>query len=237
MAWVYADCADVSASYPATGPTGSLQYQTGGGNFSGSAQLLFLSSSNTLILTGTLDVSGTVIAKNFDVINHTVTYLSSSGDSKFGDTGGDVHQMTGTLVVSSSLDGATPALFVTGSGRVGVGDRQPSASVHISGSFAANYIRVTAATYGVQQSDYIVGYSASTTTNITLMTAANAGKGRTIVIKDEWKFAGNRAQADAITASARGSDKIDGAADLEIYGGDMQSYTFYSDGVDKWFNI
>ena len=99
--WAYVSCSSGGGGASGKGPAGSVQYTTGSdGGISGSARLLFATGSNNLYLTGGLYVSGVIEAKNFDIINHTVTYLSSSGDSKFGDTNGDLHQFTGSLTVS-----------------------------------------------------------------------------------------------------------------------------------------
>jgi len=84
----------------ADGPVGAVQYHAdGAGSISGSKELLFVTSSSPyqLRLTGSLHVSGTITALNYDVVNHTVTYFSSSGDSKFGNSIDDLHEFTGSI--------------------------------------------------------------------------------------------------------------------------------------------
>ena len=100
MAKQYTGWAYVSGSgndVNADGPVGAIQYHAGAGAISGSKELLFLTSSSEVILTGSLIVSGTITALNYDVVNHTVTYFSSSGDSKFGNSIDDLHEFTGSI--------------------------------------------------------------------------------------------------------------------------------------------
>ena len=75
----------------AGGPAQSLQFNSGSNELSGSDTLTFDFSSNTLTLTGTLNITGTINANqmNINVINKDVINLSASGDTKFGDTDDD----------------------------------------------------------------------------------------------------------------------------------------------------
>ena len=78
--WAYVNCGDVTGSSggQAAGPTGSLQFLTGANATSGSAKLVFYTSSfgtysaNTLLLSGTLVVQGVLTASTF-VVNQTDT--------------------------------------------------------------------------------------------------------------------------------------------------------------------
>ena len=159
--WAYIECSSSSGGGgggQAAGPTGSIQFLTGSNATSGSANLLFLTSSNTMILTGTLDVSGTINANqmNINVINKDVINLSASGDTKFGDTLDDTHQFTG--------------------------------SVHVTGGIYFTYKRVTATTYTIGDNDYIIGVSASSGVTIRLPSASVDTTGRILTIKDEYVF-------------------------------------------------
>ena len=112
--WAYVSCSGGPyALAGGQGPTGSLQFHTGSRGISGSANLIYLTASSDLFLTGNMLVSGNVLvsgtirALNYDVVNHTITYLSSSGDSNFGDTDDDLHAFTGSVVVRESGGGAS----------------------------------------------------------------------------------------------------------------------------------
>jgi len=209
--WAYIECSSSGGGGgQAAGPTGSIQFLTGSNATSGSANLLFLTSSNTMILTGTLDVSGTINANqmNINVINKDVINLSASGDTKFGDTLDDTHQFTG--------------------------------SVHVTGGIYFTYKRVTAATYTIGDNDYIIGVSASSGVTIRLPSASVDTIGRILTIKDEYVFPGGRdetpADQIAVSASLASSDLIDGNGYVAI-AGDNASISLYSSGDGKWFII
>jgi len=142
----------------AAGPTGSLQFLTGSNSTSGSVNLLYLTSSNTLVLTGTFDVSGTINANelNINVVNKSVINLEASGSTKFGDTADDTHQFTG--------------------------------SVLINGTIVRDRVSVAATTYSITATNYFIGVQTDTiaaVTTITLPAAATLQNGQSFVIKDE----------------------------------------------------
>jgi hypothetical protein len=66
-----------------------------------------VTGSNTFkdnqIISGNLDVTGTITAKEYHVTLVSSSVLYTSGSTKFGDTGDDTHQFTGSVVVSGSL--------------------------------------------------------------------------------------------------------------------------------------
>ena len=98
----------------ASGPTGSVMYRVadvgGKGAVSGSADFMFHTASNLLAITGSVEISGTLTANqyNINVVDKTITNISSSGNTKFGDSSDDIHQFTGSVyvkgAVSSSAD-------------------------------------------------------------------------------------------------------------------------------------
>jgi len=142
----------------AAGPTGSLQFLTGSNSTSGSANLLFLSASNTLVLTGTLDVSGTINANelNINVTNKTVINLEASGSTKFGDTDDDTHQFTGSILVNGSIIRARES--------------------------------VTSSPYTISATDYVIGVDTATigaASTINLPVANTLQNGQFFIIKDE----------------------------------------------------
>ena len=210
--WAYIDCSGSSSGGggQAAGPTGSVQFLTGSNSTNGVSQLLFLTSSNTLILTGTLNVSGAINANelNIDVTNKNVINLDVSGSTKFGDTEDDVHQYTG--------------------------------SFHITGAMYYTYYRVTTSIYTASLSDYIIGVSASSGATVRLPSASAETVGRTLTIKDEYVFSGGRPETPteqiAISASHGSSDLIDGNGYVAI-AGDNASISLYSSGDGKWFII
>ena len=122
MAKKYTGWAYVSGSTGegADGPVGAVQYRKDGASTdqTGSVNFVFSEGAAALFLTGTMHVDGTITSNNFDVVNHTVSYLSASGDSKFGDTAGDTHQFTGSVEVlgqiSSSAEVSASAFWGDG---------------------------------------------------------------------------------------------------------------------------
>ncbi len=90
----------------AGGPLGSIQFNTDGVGISGSNALTYDYATTTLILSGSLFVSGAISANtvNLDVTNRTVTNLTATGSTKFGDSADDTHVLTG----STTLTGSNP---------------------------------------------------------------------------------------------------------------------------------
>ena len=109
---------------PGSGAVNSLQINTDDRSLTGSANLTYLTSSNTLNLTGTLNVSGAINANeiNVNVLNKTVTNIDQYGSTKFGDSSDDTHQFTGSMYVATSV--SSSALYAT----------QLSASNYVSAS-------------------------------------------------------------------------------------------------------
>ena len=207
--WAFIDCESPGV---AGGPEGSLQFNSGSNDLSGSANLVFSTSSNTLNLTGTLNVSGTINANeiNIDVENRTVVNIEVSGSTKFGDTVDDVHQFTGSL--------------------------------RVTGGASFNYYTVTTAShpYSILSTDYIIGVSSSQYVSLTLPSASVAGKGAIFVIKDEWGgfptgAGGGRPAAHLIAISASGANLIDGNGNYEIKEGNNAAISLYSNGTNGWF--
>jgi len=93
----------------ASGPTGSVMYRVadvaGKGAVSGSADFMFHTASNLLAITGSVEISGTLTANqyNINVVDKTITNISASGDTKFGDTADDIHQFTGSVYVKGAI--------------------------------------------------------------------------------------------------------------------------------------
>jgi len=139
--WAYVGGADFATG---SGPTGSLQFRAEPGNqITGSHTLIFYTGSagdhpyqkNTLVLSGTLEVSGTISASHMHIKD--ITEIDATGSTKFGDSADDTHVRTGSMYVyASRTDLEIPSLIVTASSngtltRVGVGVLVPSGTFHI----------------------------------------------------------------------------------------------------------
>ena len=135
------------------------------------------------------------------------------------------------------VDGATAGnvLFVTGSGRVGIGTTTPTHPLTVVG---ASYLsgalvhKRTAVTndYSVALTDYYLGVdSTSNTVDLTLPAASTAVEGQTYVVKDE----GGNAATNAITVLRSASDTIDGNTSVAL-AVPYSALSLYTDGAN-WF--
>jgi hypothetical protein len=99
--WAFVKGGLLTSSAP---PDKSVQFNNGSQGLGGSADLTFDKDSKVLNLTGTLNISGTINANqyNLDVINKTVTNINADGSSKFGNSTDDIHVFTGSINLSSS---------------------------------------------------------------------------------------------------------------------------------------
>jgi len=211
--WAYVDCAGAGAGSggQAAGPTGSLQFLTGSNATSGSARLRYVTATNTLLLTGSLHVIGTITGSSF-IVNQTDVV---SGSTKFGNSSDDTHKMTGSFFVSAE---GTPAIF-----NVNVATSQ---SINMGARF--NYRSITSTKLTSSTSDYILGIGGSGNIELRLNTAANHGAGAILLIKDEIP-----ARGGSITVSSSAPNTIDGAAHYEITG-TMPAISLYTNG-SHWF--
>jgi len=101
--WAFVKSGLLTSSAP---PIGSVQFNNGNENLGGSSNLVFDKSGNILNLTGTLNVSGTINANqyNVNVVNKTVTNINADGSSKFGNSIDDTHVFTGSLNISAATN-------------------------------------------------------------------------------------------------------------------------------------
>jgi len=146
--WAYINCEDSGSQ--ALGVPESVQYMTQAGNrTSGSANLLFRTGAteqahHTLVLTGTLIVSGSITASHYHIKD--VSTIDSTGSTYFGNSGDDVHIRTGSLRISGA-SGVRPTLFTKYSNvsytdtfgyMVGIGTDSPGHTLEISGTVSAS---------------------------------------------------------------------------------------------------
>ena len=216
--WAYVNCGDVTGSSggQAAGPTGSLQFLTGSNATSGSAKLVFYTSSfggysaNTLLLSGTLVVQGVLTASPF-VVNQTDTI---SGSTIFGNSSDDTHQIAGSLYVGAAAN--APTLQVT-----------PATSQTTTLGLKVKYRSIASAGTS-STSDYILGFGGAGAIEYRIHSASTAGSGSLLLIKDELSSRGG-----AITLSASTGDTIDGNSFYEITG-TSPAISLYSNGAN-WF--
>ena len=107
--WAY-----VSGSQVPDGLEGSVQYKKGP-QISGSNELFFDATTNTLVLSGTLNVSGAINANelNINVTNKSIVNISATGSTTFGDTTDDTHNFTGIVNLTAAADSAL--VYLSGS--------------------------------------------------------------------------------------------------------------------------
>ncbi len=90
----------------AGGSKGAVQYNDGETWITGSDNFKYLQESNTVVVSSSVFVSGTLYANDYhvNVVNETITNLSSQGSSKFGDTSDDLHQFTGSMSLNGNFE-------------------------------------------------------------------------------------------------------------------------------------
>tara|TARA_R100000008_G_scaffold19975_1_gene10304 strand:+ start:14914 stop:15528 length:615 start_codon:yes stop_codon:yes gene_type:complete len=201
---------------------------TGSGNTSGSAKFMFHTGAhggyqaNTVVLEGTLHVSGVISASHYHIEN--VIETTEFGSTYFGNSNDDDHVRTGSFTVANA---AAVKLF-----DVDVGSTTSSfkTSVYLSGAVSHKRY-ATNSNYTVTTSDYYVGVgSASSGITITLPAASTTTDGQTFIIKDEF----GHAQTNNITINRAGSDTIDGQNSV-VLESDYASVSLYCNGSNKYF--
>jgi hypothetical protein len=175
---------------------------------------MFTTGTNTLHLTGTLNVSGTISASHYHIKN--VTEIDASGSTFFGDSNDDVHIRTGSLQVGKSddtlilrADNTTEAVQVRG--------------------FRGFYQSVSVVSYTASVPSYIMGVTNVNNVRIEIPSASTYLVGALLIIKDE---ATSRAGTNIILSAAYGTT-IDGANSYTLTGS-MPAISLYSNGTN-WF--
>lgn len=220
--WAYVDCSNAGGSGSA-GPARSVQFVTeSGGATTGSYNFTFATSSMTLMLTGTLDVSGTISASHYHIKD--VSTIDATGSTYFGDSIDDTHQRSGSLIVTAPT---------VRNGRDFILSASTSEERAWVRGFGGYHHKVVGAVYHIKTYDYILGCSASSDQTLYLPTASAVGAGSQLVIKDTYN---NRpASSVYISASQHASphQTVDDAGFYHLTG-TMPAISLYSDGTN-WF--
>ena len=216
--WAYINCSGATdTGSGSAGPAYSLQFVTksGGGHTTGSANLTFYSSSNTLFLTGAMILTGTLSASHYHFNN--ITNIDATGSTYFGNTDDDVHIRTGSLVVANTSDQNILS--------ASVGQQ----TVFVRG-FAGNYTNVLVASYAVAAGDYILGVQRGSYVTMSLPAPSTNNRGRVLLIKDEYA---NRGTGSIFVTGAASGFLID-HLDSYLMTGSNPAISLYSNG-SNWF--
>jgi len=209
--WAYVNCTEED-SITIAGPTGSLQFLSTSSGLSGSKNVIFNTSSNTLFITGTLLVSGTISASSF-VVNQTDTI---SGSTVFGNSNDDTHRITGSL-------------FVGNNERITTFQVLPALSQSITLGMRHTYRTIAASGFTSSTGDYIIGFGGSGNLDFRLHSASVHNSGAILVLKDENSSRG----AGKIIVSASVGDTIDNNG-AYVLTGSNPAISLYSNGAN-WF--
>jgi|TARA_R110002110_G_scaffold361979_2_gene571649 hypothetical protein len=226
--WAYIDCGDVGADGAAAGPTGSLQFISGGGGHTtGSSQLVYYTASygehvgsSTLVLSGNMVITGTLSASVFNYED--ISIIDATGSTFFGNTIDDIHSRTGSLEIWS---GTTPVLSAS----------SYSKQTFVKG-FGGGYLQISGSHQTASTSDYILGVATPFTggtdpVRITVPSPATFAAGAILVIKDE--LAARGGSSIIITRSVDDTYTFDSAAFYTLTGS-SPAISLYSNGTN-WF--
>ena len=228
--WAYVNCSSSTDGGQGAGPTGSVQFLTGTNATSGSKNLMYhtaavsVYTANTMVLTGTLIVTGTISASVFHVED--IAVIDATGSTYFGDTNDDVHIRTGSLAVGAVGAGSTLLTNAT-------------TNVVTVAGFKGAYKAGNTLTVATAVNDYVIGVSSSqavgggdSNVEVQLHSASTAGAGAFILIKDEVL---NRSTTRIIVSASvpAGGFSIDGQPYFELTG-TMPAISLYSNG-SNWF--
>jgi len=197
----------------------------------------------TALLGGDLVVSGTIIAAGS--LSGSLTRLVD-GDSfiEAGENITVVSASNGSITISAASggggiewDGSTVDGIATfkdsDEATVQENLRFNGSALHLTGALNVKYAAKTA-NFSVATTDYIIGVNTSGgAVTATLPSAATAGAGRMLIVKDIGGFASESAKAIIITPA--GSEKIDGANSVQILAS-SGSVSIFTDGSNWYVN-
>ena len=225
--WAFVDCTE-SGGGQAAGPTGSVQFLTGANATSGSTNLLYHTASagglpvSTLVLSGTLIVTGNISASSYTIKN--ISEIDGTGSTFFGDTADDIHVRTGSLALMGGGAATLPYFIAnTAAGSLPARVRVQSASIQM------HYSAALAHTTSVATTCTIVGVRRTGEARLVLPNANSWGSkgGALMTIKDEVVY-----RTGSITIVPTGCT-IDGESSYEL-SGTMPAINLYSNGTN-WF--
>ena len=211
--WAYVNCTGSADDGGAYGPTGSVQFLTGAGNTSGTLNFMYHTAAygsyaaNSLVLTGTLIVSGTISASHYHIEN--VTVIDSTGSTYFGNSNDDRHIRTGSLEVAKVA------------GNVILRADNTTETVSVRG-FRGMYTAISAAKATASVPSYILGVSLNNNVEINIPAASTYGAGAILIIKDE-----------VVGRGASAGYNIDNSS-FYILTGSNPAISLYSNGAN-WF--
>ena len=222
--WAFINCSG-SASDQTHGPAYSVQFVTSSAATAtnGSAFFKYFTGSatgfavSTLVLSGNMIITGALSASRIHYED--ITNIDATGSTFFGDTNNDMHERTGSLIVSLADGQYVLSASVT------------NQRTHVK-ALSALYRRATTAIITGSATDYIIGCSGSANQKLFLPTASAVGPGGLLVIKDEFltRGAGSYVQ---ITSALGTGNKIDGKDNYALTG-TMPAINLYTNGT-HWF--
>ncbi len=222
--WAYVDC---DTALTAHGPTGSIQFMSGAGITTGSAMMMYHTTSlggyqpSTMVLSGNLVVTGAVSASVFQYKN--IQIIDATGSTSFGNTNDDTHTRIGSLIVKNAAGVQVLSASIA------------TQAVHVRGlNVLYEFVPPTSSTtaiYTASIPSYIIGVRSTGSVKIEIPAPSTYGSGALLLVKDE---VGHLNGTDIrLSASAAGTYTIDGATNY-ILTGSNPAISLYSNGAN-WF--
>ena len=200
----------VTSSASGEGPENSVQIHTGGGLLTGSSEFLFTPDTSTLLVSGTMSMSGSLLP----------------GDTGIHDLGSTTNRWNQIFVGTGSVHLGEHCSISTNEAFGTIHLNKP---LSIDGGISAHRLQITSS-FTASNSNYFIGVSASTAITVQMPSATILLDGQFFVVKDE----GGNADLYNITVKTSGSQTIDGQSTI-VLESPFSSVNLYSNGVDKYF--